>query len=318
MQKRQVLVVVFFLILLIPMIFLANVSLQSLNSELTELALARRQTIAYLASNLIQERLDRQVDLGKSLASRAQLRQLIEQGRWKDAIKTLESVMTDFPDVDRIFLTDPDATLYAISPDAPELIGQNFSHRDWYAGITKNWESYVSEVYQRSSQPQIRVISVVTPVRNNKGKVIAILGMQFALETFSRWMNAVDVGKNGYVYVVDQKGKIIANPEQERVDGILDYSQLPAVQKIMKGERGVEVLYNPIAQEERLSAFVPVSKYGWGVIAQQPTKTAFAQRDQTLKFFIALYGVIIALSGLFVMVALLIVSSHRLHHDIQK
>jgi len=74
-------------------------------------------------------------------------------------------------------------------------------------------------------------------------------------------------------------------------------SEVPVVAKALRGESGVEVQVNPIEKEERVSAYEPVTGYGWGVIATQPTATAFALRRNALNRLVLIYGIIVLLSG---------------------
>ena len=52
------------------------------------------------------------------------------------------------PEIDLIFLTDKDGTIWANYPVYPEAIGQNVSDRDWFRGVSARWEPYTSTVFQ--------------------------------------------------------------------------------------------------------------------------------------------------------------------------
>jgi light-regulated signal transduction histidine kinase (bacteriophytochrome) len=49
-------------------------------------------------------------------------------------------------------------------------------------------------------------------------------------------------------------------------------------------------------QEDLVVAYAPVSGYGWGVVAEQPTRTAFAARDQELRQVGLAYGLVVLAS----------------------
>src|SRR3989344_6540921 len=95
--------------------------------------------------------------------------------------------------------------------------------------------------------------------------------LNIKLDTVSAWSKNINVGPASFVYIVDHKGHLIAHPTLLPAEDIVDFSSVPAVQKILKGERGVEVLFNQIENEERVTAYEPVPSYGWGVIVVQPT-----------------------------------------------
>ncbi len=284
---------VIFIIVVSPVALISVFSYFRAHKELTEFTLSRRESIAYLAAATLQHQFDRLTDLGTSLATRVRFRQLASEGKWEEAIQILKGIPKDFPFIDRLFLADPGGTLMADIPPVPEVRGKNFSFRDWYRGVSAKWEPYISEVYKRAAAPQNNVVAVAVPIRSAAQKVAGILVLQVQLDTFLEWSKGIEVGSGGFVYFVDKKGRVAAHPRYSPQGEILDYSTVSSVQKALRGERGVEVSFNPIEKEERVSAFALVPRYGWGVIAVQPMGDAFASRARTLRFIGAVYGIII-------------------------
>jgi signal transduction histidine kinase len=291
-RKRRLMNFAIFLLLLLPVLFIGTFSYLQSYRDLSSDTYARRQALAFLAATALEQKFDRLTDLGVSLATRVRFRHLISQGKWDDAIEILRGVPKDFPFIDRLIISDLKGTLMADIPAVPEVKGRNFAYRDWYTGVSKNWEPYVSEVYQRAAKPRYNVVAVATPIKSEDGSVVAILVLQVKIDTLLEWTKDIEVGPSGFVYVVDRNGKVAAHPKFELQGNIVDYSGVPAVRKALRGERGVEVLFNPIEKEERLSAYAPVPRYGWGVIAQQATPAAFAARDSSLRRILITYGMI--------------------------
>jgi signal transduction histidine kinase/CheY-like chemotaxis protein len=146
--------------------------------------------------------------------------------------------------------------------------------------------------------PHYNVIAVAIPIRSQTdGAVAGILGLRVRIDAFLEWTRNIEVGPAGVVYVVDRKGQLIAHPRFAPQGNIVDFSMVPVVAKTLRGESGVQVQANPVEREERVSAFAPVPGYGWGVVAAQPTATAFALKRSTLNSSLFVYGLIILLSG---------------------
>jgi hypothetical protein len=133
---------------------------RSLDRELTDAALSRRASISYLAAATLSEKFDRLIDIGVSLATRVRFRELIGAGQWSEAGKILESTPEDFRFIDRLFLTDTSGTLMVDIPELPGARGGNFAYPDWYQGVSRNWQPYVSSVYKRAAVPQHNVFAV--------------------------------------------------------------------------------------------------------------------------------------------------------------
>lgn len=240
----------------------------------------RRQAIAELGAVTLETNLDRLKDVSVALATRVRFRKLVSEGDWNGAIAILEDVLTDFDFVGRVFLADTSGTLMADLPEQPELHGQNFSYRDWYVGVTKEWKPYVSEVYTRAAEPQINVISVASPIMSEEGSVVGILVLQIRTDVLFDWIRSLDVGTGGFVYFVDQNGHPVGHSSFGPQDPIADFSGLPFVDAALRGEQGLIFSREEEGGTEYLVAYEPVPSYGWGVIVAEDVATAMAPRRE--------------------------------------
>jgi PAS domain S-box-containing protein len=275
---------------ILPVLAVGVFSYVKTKKDLTELAFAQKRSTAHLTSITVKEKFDRLRDIGVALATRVQFRRLVAEKKWGEAIRILEHVPRDFPFVERVFLVDSAGTLWADTPELVGVRGRDFSHRDWYRGVLAGGQVYVSDVYTRAAEPRMNVVAVATPIKGTDERLKGILVLQIALGTLFEWSRSIDAGPSGFVYLVDRKGRVATHPKHLSRDSIADFSGVPVVRKLMEGRHGVEVLYNPVEQEERLSAYEPVPDYGWGVVALQPTAKAFASREASLRSVLAVYG----------------------------
>ncbi|MBI2509456.1 MAG: Cache 3/Cache 2 fusion domain-containing protein, partial [Betaproteobacteria bacterium] len=279
-------------------------SYRSIDKELTEAALSRNSALAKLAAVTLSEKMDRLVDIGVSLADRVRFRELIGEGKWVEASRILARVRTEFPFVDRITLNDVEGTLRADIPEVPEAMGRNFSERDWYKGVSREWKPYVSNVYRRTVGPVLNVFGVVVPIRSSDGKLLGSLLLQVRLDTLFEWTRNVDVGDEGYLYVVDRTGRVAFHPRLPLQGDFIELSAVPAVRLALAGRKGVEVTAAPGAGEESVRAYEPVRKYGWAVVAEQPAAAAFATKNQLLNRLALAYS----LTALFCILAVYLAS----------
>lgn len=282
-------------LVLFPLILVAFFSYSQVHREITRATLSRREAVAALAAASTKEKLDHLVDVGIALASRVNFIQLVSEGQWEEAIKRMETVSQDIPFIERLFITDVSGTETAALPLLPGVIGKNFSHRDWYQGVTREWKPYVSEVYTRAAEPRINVVAVAVPVKK-EGAPVGILVLQIRLETLFRWANESKIDASGFIIIVDHKGHIAAHPYLHPQGKIVDYGAVPAAQKALAGEHGVVAGVDPVEKEDRVSAFAPVPGYGWGVVIAEPTQLAFLPRERTLFFILCVYAGIILIN----------------------
>jgi signal transduction histidine kinase len=255
----------------------------SVKSELTEVALARRAAVAQLAAATLSERLDRVVDLGVSLATRVRFADLVAAGQWDTAIEVLKAVPAEFRFVERAFLADLRGTLMADVP-ALNTRGRNFAQRDWFQGVSRDWKPYVSTLYRRTAPPQHNLFAVAVPVLDRAaGTPTGILVLQVRLDTFFDWVQAIDPGPGGAVYVVDGKGAAAFDSRNPSSSEIASLAAHPAVARLMRGESGVQVV------ADHVHAFMP-GRHGWDVVVEQPAAAAFAARDAQLRFILFAYA----------------------------
>ena len=314
--------IVFLLVFIFPGILIAFFSYIRFSSASTQSILSQKRLLALLAANIVHDRLNALVDLGVSFATRPRVIEEIEKGNWAGAMHVLDGVSNTFPFIDRIVLYDPDSIIKADLPSAPEVMGQSRADKEWYEGIRKNWQPYISEIYQRGAKPRVNIIAAAFPIKkapaaaappasptDKEEKVIGILQLQLKLEIFQEWINRTDVGAGGFIYIVDQRGSIVAHPLIDNQEVSIDFSTVPVVQKLLQGRSGAELNYNPVEKEERFAAYEPVKQYGWGVVVTQPARAVFLERNTTLWHLLIIYLLFVALTmvtAFFILYAMII------------
>jgi len=274
-------------------------SYRAIDRELTELTLSRRAAVAQLAAATLSERFARLVDLSVSLATRVRFRELVAEKKWVEASHILHDVPRDFPFVERLLLTDVEGTLMADVPVAPDVQGMSFAFREWYQGVRREWRPYVSAAYRRTAEPQINVFAVAAPIRSAAGGVAGILMVQVRVESLLEWLKELEIEPEGFVYIVDSKGRVAFHSKYPARNEIVDVSGTPTAERLRREERGVEIAFDRLEQEDSILAYAPVARFGWGVVVQQPTRASqgLAARDRQLGQLLMAYGLILALGA---------------------
>ncbi len=267
-------------------------SYHAIDRDLTDAAMSRRAAVAHLAAVTLTEKLERLIDVSVSLATRVRFRQLIAERQWVEAIGILRAIPRDFPFIDRLVVLDTAGTVMADIPERPESRGTSFADQEWYQGVSREWKPYVSAVYRRSATPSANVFAVAAPIRREDGAVAGILLLQTRLDSYFEWAKTVEVGPEGIVYIIDQKGRVVFHPGFPPQEEIVDFSQVPVARSVLRGEHGIAIAPVPGAREEAVSAYAAIPKFGWGIIVQQPTRTAFAARNQQLMRLLFGYGLV--------------------------
>ncbi|MCK6473314.1 MAG: response regulator [Armatimonadetes bacterium] len=219
----------------------------------------------------------------------------------------LELLVSGSIRVDRAFVTDPDGRLWSDFPRAPESLGKNFADRDWFKGISSNWQPYVSNVYRRNAEANPLLVAIAAPIFDPKDhRVAGCLVTQIRLEGIASIFRSVEVGKGGHVLLLDHTGAVITHPKVDlqarRYD---EYAASSPVLSAQRGEIRNLQYTDPISNEEMLAAALPCHVAGstWTVIAQQPISEAIrpvrllALEIGAAGAFLAILGVVL-FSGL--------------------
>jgi signal transduction histidine kinase len=265
----------------------------TLEREFTEAALARRAAIGSLAASTLAVKFERVVDVGVALATRVRFQELVAAGRWSEAGQILRRVPQDFDFLDRLFVTDVGGTLRADVPQAAEVRGRNFAHRDWFKGVSRDWRPYVSQLYRRSAAPQRNVIAVAVPIRGPGDATAGILVLQVKLETFFDWVRRIDLGAASRVLVVDAAWQTAFDSQAPASARLGEVAADPLVQRFAPGASQAQVVRATPSGRDVVLSFAPAA-HGWSVVTLQDGAAVFAARDTLLRQLL-LDGALVAL-----------------------
>lgn len=280
-----------------PILVLGSFTYSTIYSSLTNYTLQRRIALARQGSISIEERLDRLVDLAKLESNEDRMAEMVTAGKWDQAVALIKNLPDVNPLVDRILIADAKGIEKSAYPYDATVIGQDFSGREWYKGVSQKWAPYVSGIYRRAAAPQKNVIAISTPIFSSPGgggEPLAILVLQIPVSAF----DFVEVGDStaGLFYVVDHNGNTIFHPSIDTEQNIINVKDSPPVKMASQGSSGYIQFYSEGDKEAMLSAFYPLSKYGWATIMSQPASAAFFERDSILKSMILIWALLCVFS----------------------
>lgn len=191
----------------------------------------------------------------------------------------LAVLVESHPQIVRAFATDVSGLLWSDYPMAPESLMRRFNDRDWYRGLSANWDTYVSSVYRRHADPQPLLVAVAGAVRAPADD--ALLGavvFQVKLEGLTGSIRQAAIGSDGYVFLLDGMGRVAAHPHLDlQAREYDDYKESPLWQASREAE-AVSLFYeDPISSREKLATTRQFSLPGgqWTVVAQQSAASAF-------------------------------------------
>ncbi|MBF0507899.1 MAG: Cache 3/Cache 2 fusion domain-containing protein [Deltaproteobacteria bacterium] len=138
--------------------------------------------------------------------------------RMDEARKRLVLIYKASPFYENVFLADTEGKLFMDSIDG-KSVGVEIAKIPGYAANAEKagqGQLWISDV-QRSPATGRPVILITSPIQVD-GQYVGIMGTPIELQNFSEsFINNVKIGKNGYMFMLDAKGTILAHPDKQNI-----------------------------------------------------------------------------------------------------
>src|SRR6266540_195913 len=180
------------LVALLPLVLLARLTIDRAQDAVRDEVAVRLRVTTALSASLLAEQLAGFVTLAEAEAKRPQLLR---------AVSSSDPTQFDAAEVDReltALLASRDGLassgLFDLggvlrgSPVAPELVGRDFSMRDYYRGLLASGDTYVSEAFESAQAGHPLIVTIATYVRapspdgRTPGRPLAILVLGIELD----------------------------------------------------------------------------------------------------------------------------------------
>jgi PAS domain S-box-containing protein len=261
----------FVLLMLLPIAIFAYSVGRVLRHQAETHAVNESAQIAHVSAALVEEHFRQSTAFLESIATRPSFRKALMEGDGSMVDRNLTEAHSLRPDFAFIGVFDLDGTTRVISPSQPSLLNRNFAFRDWYKGVARQWNPYVSEVYQTAVSPYPLVVAIAVPVRDDAGKPVGVLMAPCAVDTMSRQLVETKLENGWTISLVDQRGHLAARHNIDSYAAPIDLSGYEPVRRMRAGLSG----YGLFARDADTFAarYAPLPQYGWGVLIEQPAST---------------------------------------------
>ena len=176
------------LVALVPLALLARLTTARAQDAVRDEVALRLRVTTNMSASLLAEQLAGFVTLAEAEAGRARLVRAVGTGdpaRFDDAEigRELSALFASRPGIASSALLGLDGVLRAC-PQAPELVGRDFTHRDYYRGLVAKGpagDTHVSEAFESTQSGHPLIVTIATWVRapgpdgGARGRPVAIL-----------------------------------------------------------------------------------------------------------------------------------------------
>lgn len=295
-EKRWRIILSGMVTIVLPIIALSSFVYFVLVGHVRETVIEAEKNATIEIASHIQDRIQDDIRAGKLIASRPLLHKAIKSADRKELTSRLKSLVDNVVTIERAFIANTKGVLIADFPEDPSVLNKDFSYREWFKGVSKSRQPYVSEFYLRLAEPKRYLFSIAIPIKTEKQEVVGILVLQPEADYIKNVLSHMPVLKGQKVYLVDKNGNLSFHSDYA-VDKVKDFSGVPAVQKVLRGEDGLETIkQNGV---NMVTAYYPIKEHGWGVIVQRPKKEVFGHIRKITLALLIFAGVMLLIGAYF-------------------
>ena len=171
------------------------------------------------------------------------------------------------------FLTDTAGRPVVMYPPNAELLGNDFSFRDWYQGVSRTGRPYVSSAYVSAAAEHSLVVGVAAPVMDGS-RLVGYLTMLRYLESVRAVADGSRRDDGVAITVTDQRGQPLNGTLIVDDRGQPRQVNVPAMTKQALEGRSVSEV-----RDGMFKAAGPVPGTGWTVTAALPSSVALAPAE---------------------------------------
>lgn len=188
--------------------------------------------------------------------------------------------------IQRVVLVNKNGVILDTYPLNNTSTGVNIKDRDYFRSVEVSNQPFVSGIEQPSAPGLKPVVLISVPINDANGNFLGVLMGDVDIREMTRRINQVRFGEGGTYLLADFTGKYIIPPTPEQI--MTKAGSGSHMLQAVLGESGT-VQEESTQGELSLIAYKQISKYGWGIVAEQPIDEAFNPYSKTVFLTFLIY-----------------------------
>jgi PAS domain S-box-containing protein len=202
-----------------------------------------------------------------------------------------------------VFILDHRGTVIATEPARPEIMGQDWSNRDYFQQMIRVPAAVFSNVLNDGPN-NTPVIVVAVPITNTSDEFVGTLAGMFRVDPESvslLYGNIIKlrVEADDTSYLVDHNGLVIFHTNSEWIGR--DFSTQFAVEQV-NSDKADAVRTQDLSGREIVASFSPVPGTPWGLITEQNWDVLLAPGQRYVQFLLLLLALGLVVPAVVVMI----------------
>ncbi len=210
----------------------------------------------------------------------------------KDPNYILEDLLKESLEVDNIFAANPKGEIILSAKE--EFKGASIKNEQYFMDALGE-KTVISNIVVSDLNNE-QVIIMTTPIRNYNQEVVGVLGSSIKLEYFKNKITTTKMEEQGYVYIVDSEGLIVAHPDESRIGTQVQNDVINTIVQKVKNQEAVltgEGVYTYQGKKKHM-AYSIIPHINWLiVVAQDQTQMSEPATITLIIIIVITLGVII-------------------------
>jgi len=227
-----------------------------------------------LISLFMEEHIQKLVRTIESYSNRPLFVRAVKDRDAKKAMVHLAGLAKTDPDLDIIVISDKQGTLWAAYPERPEVMGQNFAHREWYKGVSKEWKTYISNAVLRVVREKDVAFQIAVPVTDTSGEVLGIMEGTQCTTGLARLLQRLSLDPGTFVNITDRTGNLLYSSRFAYDKEITPYPFYFVKEKAIAAKTSTVPVEDPyLEKRSRHITYAPIAGIGWSVFVGRDSRT---------------------------------------------
>ena len=205
---------------------------------------------------------------------------------------TIDKAISNNQNIENIGIFDTSCILKYTGERATNIIGQDFSTRDYCIGVRKSNSAYISESFISAATNE-KVIGVSTPIKNTDRKIV---GYTLAIISINELKYRLDkFESDSYIILLDRYDQEIFRTNEKNE---INEEELQVIEKLKTSQEGSATFTDSSGKEE----LITYKKFAYfTIIYDQDKESVFATNNNlfTTQIEILLIGILVLIIGLY-------------------
>ncbi len=295
---------------IIPLTVVGLFSISKSSTALDSLAKGQVQMMAKNMSAMVDVAMTQEIKFAKGMAIDSRITDAVA----KVAQAGVDNAMVELTVLDRFlgdafnevgkdynifFVTDAQGIFISDSKGGVNRTKKiSLKDRDYFASVQKSGAVVIgSPAISKATGLPITVVAV--PLKTASGQFLGVFGISVKLDTMSKKITRVKLGKTGYPFMAAKNGMIIAHPNQDHILK-LDLKTLNGMETIVADMLAQKSGVNTYTFKgiDKIAGFAPVPATGWSICVTQ-------EEAEFMAPVVEIRNIVLLVGGIFLVLTLL-------------